>query len=202
MNSCCISAVGPRLLKGRAHHGSARASQRIGKCLVCRRVGRRAEIDVEYDVGNISAFQPPQQVGMEAAWPWPDSDFLDRGSIDRNNDNVAGGLTRHPGEPRIGQCIAEHAVPAGRQHDGQRNHHKDMRPIVFQVVPIFTSRSRPRAPSGGLNIIRPICNGRKRGHGHSHSHSHYHCCCFRCRSRRCCCHCHCHYHFRCSPRLQ
>jgi hypothetical protein len=107
------------------------------------------------------------------------------GSIDRNNDNVAGGLTRHPGEPQIGQGIAEHAVPAGRQHDGQRNHHKDMRPVVFQVVPIFTSRSRPRARSGGLRIIRPICNGRKRGHCHGHSHCH--------------CHCHCRYHFRCSP---
>jgi hypothetical protein len=38
----------------------------------------------------------------------------------RNNDNVAGGLMRHPVKPQIGQGIAEHAVPAGRQHDGQR----------------------------------------------------------------------------------
>ena len=136
IDSRCFAAVCAGLLEGRQHHGSARALKRISKCLVCRRVGRRAEIDVEYDVPNISDFQPPQQVGMEAAWPWPDSDFLDRGSIDRNNDNVAGGLTRHPGEPQIGQCIAEHAVPAGRQHDGERNHDKDMRSVMFQVVPI------------------------------------------------------------------
>lgn len=176
MNRRCIAAICSWLLEGRQYHGSARASKRIGKCLVCRRVGRRAEIDVEYDVPNIGAFQPPQQVGMEAAWPWPDSDFLDRGSIDRNNDNVAGGLTRHPGESQIGQGIAEHAVPAGRQRDGQYNHHKDMRPIAFQVVPIFTSRSRRRARSGGSRIMQPICNGRRRGPCH----------CFRCRSRRCC----------------
>jgi hypothetical protein len=64
--------------------------------------------------------------------------------------HVAGGLTRHPGEAQICQGIAEHAVPAGRQHDGQCNHHKDMRPVV---VPIFTSRNRPRARSGGLRIF-------------------------------------------------
>jgi len=41
-------------------------------------IRRRAEIDVEYDVPDTGDFQPPQQVGVEAAWPWPDTDFLDR----------------------------------------------------------------------------------------------------------------------------
>ena len=86
-------------------------------------------------------------VGVEAARPWPDTDFLDRGGVDRNHDDIAAGLTRYPAEPQIGQCIAERAVPAGRQHDCQCNHHKDMRPVVFHVVPLHTSQQAKCAPN-------------------------------------------------------
>src|SRR5882724_13261462 len=103
MDSCSIAAGGSRLLEGRQDHRSTSAPQRFGKCLVRRRVGRRAEIDVEYDVPDTSDFQPPQQVGVEAARPRPDTDFLDRGGVDRNDDNITAGLTRYPAEPQIGQ---------------------------------------------------------------------------------------------------
>ena len=49
---------------------------------------------------------------------------------------VAAGLTRFPGEPQIGQCIAERAVPAGQQNDRQRERHEDMWPVMFQGIPI------------------------------------------------------------------
>jgi hypothetical protein len=41
-------------------------------------------------------------------------------------------------------------VEAGRQNDRQRNHHKDMRPIMFQKFP----RCTPRAGRPSINVNR------------------------------------------------
>src|SRR5665647_1275727 len=87
-----LAAVRARLLEGRQHHASARALQRLGKRTVRRRVGWRGEIDVEHDVPYAGAVQPPQQVGVEPARPGPDANLLNRGSVDRDNDDVPAGL--------------------------------------------------------------------------------------------------------------
>ena len=110
-----------------------------------------AEIDVEDDVPHAGAVELPQQVGMQPARPGPDADLLDRGGIDRDNDDIAAGLPLLPGEPQIGQRIAQRAVPAGRQNDRQRNHHKNMRPVVFHNVPPRTPRRRGAPP---MNVSR------------------------------------------------
>ena len=136
MHGGCGAGVGGGLLEGRQHHGSARGPQRFDECLIRRSIRWRREIDVEYHVLYVGAFQPSQQVGVETARPRPDSDFLDRPGIDGYNDDVAAGLTRLPGEPQIGQRTAQRTMQAGRQHDRQRNHHKDMRPVLFHVIPL------------------------------------------------------------------
>ena len=56
MNCRFIAARCARLLEGRQDHGSAGALKRLDKCPVRRRVGRRAEIDVEYDVADVGCF--------------------------------------------------------------------------------------------------------------------------------------------------
>ena len=143
----CGSAVGGGLLEGWQHHRSAGRLQRLDECLIRRSIRWRGEIDVEHDVLDAGAFQPPQQIGVETARPGPDADLLDRRGVDGDNDDLAAGLTRLPGEPQIGQRIAKRAMPAGRQHDRQRNHHDDMRPVVFHVVPPAHLSPRSAPPS-------------------------------------------------------
>ena len=49
----------------------------------------RGEIDVEDDVADAGAFELLQQLGMKPARPRPDADLLDRGRIDRDDDDIA-----------------------------------------------------------------------------------------------------------------
>ena len=58
----------------------------------------------------------------------------------------AGGLALFPGEPEISQCIAEGAMPAGQQNGRQRDHHKNMRPKMFHLVPLRASQPAKCAP--------------------------------------------------------
>src|SRR5215831_1120892 len=72
---------------------------------------------------------------MEPARPWPDSDLLDRSRIDRDDDDLATGLTLVPGKPQISQSAAECTMPAGQEYGYERDQHKNMRPIMFQFIP-------------------------------------------------------------------
>src|SRR5260370_17013621 len=84
---------------------------------------------------------------MQPARPRPDPDLLDRSRVDRNNNNLAGGLTLFPGEPHFEQRIAHRTVQA-RHHDrGKLNHHENMRPIAFQILtPPHFSPTEVRSP--------------------------------------------------------
>jgi hypothetical protein len=44
-----------------------------------------------------------------------------------------------PVEALIGEPIAEHVVPTRRQDHSQRDYHKNMRPIVLQLIPLRAS---------------------------------------------------------------
>ena len=104
--------VGAGLLERRQHDRAAGALQRLGEVPVGRGIGRRGEIDVERDVLHVGVLKLPQQLGVEPARPGPDADLVDRRSIDRDHHDIAAGLPRLPGEPQIGQRMAERAMPA------------------------------------------------------------------------------------------
>jgi hypothetical protein len=99
---------------------SAAVGERIDKVLIGRSFGWRAEIDVEGNVARAGALQPPEQLGVQASRPRPDTDLFDRIGIDGDNDDVAGGIARLPGEAQVGQSVAERAVPTGQQNRRQR----------------------------------------------------------------------------------
>ena len=67
---------------------------------------RRTEIHVEGNILRARSLEPVQQLRVEPAWPRPDADFLDRGRVDRNDDDLTAGVVRLPGEPQIRQDIA------------------------------------------------------------------------------------------------
>ena len=84
--------AGARLLERGQHHRSAGAAQRLDEGAVGGGVRGRAEIDVEYDVPDTGPLKLPQQFGMKPARPGPNADLLDRGSVDRDHDDVAAGV--------------------------------------------------------------------------------------------------------------
>ena len=148
----------------------------------------------------------PDQFGVEQARPRPDADPVDRRSVNRGHHDIAGGLSRLPGEPQVGQCVTKRIVPAARQDDCERNHHENMRPISFHVVTILVVRVW--SSSGSEFMAQPLkhsANGsccRCRCRFRCHCRCRWRCCHCRCPCRfrfRCRCRCRCRYcHYRCS----
>src|ERR1700730_5776702 len=143
MNRAGIAAG---LLERRQNNRSAVIGKGIDKILVRRSFGWRAEIDVECDVAYAGVFQPPEQFGVQPSRPWPDPDFFNRRGIDGNNDDIAAGVARHPSEAQVGQSVAESAMPAGQQNRRERQHDKNMWPILLQVLPLARLKLPKCAP--------------------------------------------------------
>src|SRR5712671_5737873 len=70
---------------------------------------------------------------MELARPRPDPDRLDRTGIDRNDDDVARGLTRKLVGPQVGEGVFQRIGDPGQQDCRERAHHKKMRSILSHV---------------------------------------------------------------------
>ena len=150
INVDCGIAAG--LLERRQDDRSAAVGKRIDKIQIRRWFGRRAKIDVECNVAHAGAFQPPDELGVQPSRPRPDSDLFNRCGIDRNNDDLAARVARLPGETKVGQSVADYAVPAGQQHRRQRKRDKNMWPVLLQVYPPAHHYCRSAPPSCAARI--------------------------------------------------
>src|SRR5579872_6812342 len=69
---------------------------------------------------------------MKPARPRPNADFLDRRRIDGDDNDIARGRARQPGETEVGERVTQPVVPARGQRDGQNGGDQNMWPNMLQ----------------------------------------------------------------------
>jgi hypothetical protein len=104
--------VAVALLEHRQDHPLPMAAERIGKTLVLRRGGDRAEVDVERDVGRAGRKQAIEDLGIDRARPRPDADLLQAVGIDLDDGQRAGRRTGRESVADIVELVVDEIEPA------------------------------------------------------------------------------------------
>src|SRR5882757_8634551 len=97
---------------------------------------------------------------MELARPRPHPDRLDRAGIDRNDDDVARGLTGKLVGPQVGEGIFQRIGDPGQQNCRESAHDKKMRSILSHAphsptCAAFNYNGAPRAAPSRRRRVNP-----------------------------------------------
>ena len=124
-----VDACRRALVEGDEDDGIAGPRERGFEGRILRRRRRRAEVDVEGDFGGIERDQPVDDVGVNAARPWPAAEPGHAARVDVDENDVAGRRARQFAHAPVGQTVVERAQPAisrcpeGQQDDQPQGNH-------------------------------------------------------------------------------